>query len=53
MMIQTLVFKIPNKLNQRLGEIAELEERSKAFLIRKAVERFVEFYENETIKTRN
>lgn len=42
-----MVFKIPEDMNKELGEIAEAEERTKAFLIRKAIKKLIGEKKNE------
>lgn len=43
-MITTI--KIPEKMNQDLAKIGEAEERSRNFLIRKAIEQFLKEVED-------
>lgn len=45
--MQTLTFKIPEELSARLDQRAEMEERSKSFLIRKAVESYLHAMEED------
>jgi predicted transcriptional regulator len=40
--MQTMVFKIPEEMNLELEQICKAEERSKAFLIRKSIQKFLE-----------
>ncbi len=40
--METVSFKLPKELNQWLEAIASKEERSKSFLVRKALEQYLE-----------
>ena len=41
-----MVFKIPEVMNKELGKVAEQEDRTKAWLIRKAIQKFLEEKQN-------
>jgi predicted transcriptional regulator len=47
----TVSFYLDDKLNERLGSIAESSERSKSFIIRKAVEYFIATYKSSATKS--
>lgn len=42
MVNQVMVFKIPKEMNLELEQICKAEERSKAFVIRKSIQKFLE-----------
>jgi len=45
-----MVFKIPEEINNQLGTLAAKEEHSKAFLIRKAIEKYLEVLKHDSNK---
>jgi len=48
---QVMVFKIPKEIHKELTMLGELEERTKAFLIRKAIKLFLEEQKKQNGKT--
>ncbi len=47
MEMQTLIFRIPEEMNKELEKVAQKEDRAKAYIIRKAIGKFLHGVENE------
>ncbi len=40
--MEVMIFKIPKEMKEQLDKLATKEERTKAYFIRKAIEKFLE-----------